>query len=221
MLVVVESELYPVSLQTSGHCFPGSCGNHCVASSELDTSQQQAQGPIRKHSCPYHQLYLSAGSLFSASKAIYFHELWASCPWMGMQEKTCSACIIILHNKLRWHGMAVSLRLELGSTLEVAAVVAASSYQWQSHLHCWSLQVASIRFRLGWILFCCGFCVWGFWFGFFCENVLMYHQLPPHYILGFLWSNQASCWSLWSFHWNCCHSSCSFHFCVRRCYSCR
>lgn len=152
---------------------------------------------------------------------LYFHELWASCPWMGMQEKTCPACIIILHNKLRWHGMAVSLRLELGSTLEVAALVAASSYQWQSHLHCWSLQDASIRFRLGWILFCCGFCEWGFWFGFFCENILIYHQLLPHYILGFLWSNHASCWSLWSFHWICCHSSCSFHFCVRRWYSCR
>lgn len=35
---------------------------------------------------------------------LYFCELWASCLWMGMQEKTCSACIIIVQNKLRWHG---------------------------------------------------------------------------------------------------------------------
>lgn len=30
----------------------------------------------------------------------------------------------------------LSLRWTLGSTVEVGAVVAASSYQWQSHLHC-------------------------------------------------------------------------------------
>lgn len=134
-----------------------------------------------------------------------------------MQEKTCSACVIILHKKLRWHGMAVSLRLGLGSTLEVAAAVAASSYQWQSHLHCSKVSKMLLS-GLGLVGFCfvVGFLCVGFGLGFFSENIFIYHQLLPHYILGFLWSNRASCGSLCSFHWNCCHSICSFHFCVRR-----
>lgn len=46
-----------------------------VASSGLDTPQQQAQGLTRKQSCPYHKLNLSPRSLFSVSKAI------TSLPW--------------------------------------------------------------------------------------------------------------------------------------------
>lgn len=156
---------------------------------------------------------------------LYFHELWACCPWMGMQEKICSACMIILYNKLRWHGKAVCSFLKVSTGIYIRGSSCSASQLIPGVVTSpllKSLQDTSTRFRLGWFLFCCGFCVCEFWFGvFFCENILIYHQLLPHYILGFLQSNHASCWSLWSFHWNCCHSSCNFHCCVRRWYSCR
>lgn len=78
--------------------------------------------------------------------------------------------IIILHNKFQWHGMAICSLLRVitgiyirhsncsGSQLIPVAVTSPLLK---------SLQEASIWFRLGWFLFCCGFCVCGFWFGFF------------------------------------------------------
>ena len=75
VFVVLESELYPVSFQTSASCSPGPNGSSCsacTASSGLDAPQQQAPGPIRRQSCPYDQLCLSPGSLLSVSKTEYF-----------------------------------------------------------------------------------------------------------------------------------------------------
>lgn len=81
VFAVLEPELYPVPPQTSASCSPGPdgrCSSTCTDSSGLEAPQQQAQGSIRRQSCPHDHLCLSPGSLFSVSKAEHFRELWGS-----------------------------------------------------------------------------------------------------------------------------------------------
>lgn len=88
VFVVLESELYPLSEQTSASCSPGpngSCCSACMASPGLDAPEQQAQGPIRRQSCPYDQLCLSPGSLLSVSKAEYFTSMSCEAVALGWE----------------------------------------------------------------------------------------------------------------------------------------
>lgn len=70
LFVVLESEPYPVSFQSSASVSPGPNGSCCSACTA--STGPQAQGPTRRQSCPYDQLCLSPGSSLSVSKAEYF-----------------------------------------------------------------------------------------------------------------------------------------------------